>query len=197
MLDYLIHIYRRSAEPFRSLSALSDEEALAHMHNLYMAGAIFWERFQDPAQYLHARRQTEHWLRQAFVAKGGRPQAAYPIYMIWGRTQWMESVVDDATLTTTAEIQVPLALFQETDVSFTYPDSMVSAMLAHQKDPRYYLPEYHGQVFTLAEMRAILEINGLPGERWGNNLPPSLANYIEAQVWNHTPLHAYKNQRTL
>lgn len=188
MLDYLIHIYRRGSEPFRSLSALSDAEALNHMQALYRAGAIFWERFQDPAQYLHARKHTEQWLRQAFIAKGGRPQAAYPIYMIWGRTRWMETIVDSMTLATTQEIQIPLEIFGEEDVSFTYPDSMVSAMLAHQQDPRYYLPEYHGQVFTLAEMRAIVESNGLPGERWGNNLPPSLANYIEAQVWNHTPL---------
>ena len=104
----------------------------------------------------------------------------------------METMIDEITLATTVEIQVPLSMFDEKVLSFTYPDSMVSYMLNAERNPYYYLPEYHGQVFTLSEMRTILESNGLPGEQWGDNLPPSLANYIEAQVWNHAPLHAYK-----
>jgi len=75
-------------------------------------------------------------------------------------------------------------------VSFTYPDSMVSFLLNMEKNPEYFLPAYHGQVFTLAEMRAVLETNGLPGYRWGTELPGEMANYIEAQVWDHEPLLA-------
>lgn len=36
-------------------------------------------------------------------------------------------------------------------------------MLNNRRDPAYYLPEYHGRVFTLAEIRSIVETNGLPG----------------------------------
>ncbi len=74
--------------------------------------------------------------------------------------------------------------FTAQDISFTYPDSMISRLLADQKDPDYYLPDYHGRLFTLPEMVSIVASNGLPGITWGNNLPPTLANYIEAQVWN-------------
>jgi hypothetical protein len=188
MIEYLIHAYRRGADPFRSLSALSDAEAMEQMKALYVEGSIFWERFQDPAGYLRARRQVEGWLRSAFLAKGGQPKAAYPIYTVLGRSKWLQTMLDATTLATTVEIEVPLALFDEGDVSFTYPDSMVSFMLAQEKNPAYYLPEYHGQVFTLSEIRAIVEARGLPGETWGTELPGYLGNYIEAQVWDHERL---------
>jgi len=188
MIDRLLHAYKRGTDPFRSLSALSDAEAMQHMQALYVEGSVFWERFQDPAGYLRARRQVEAWLRSAFLAKGGQPKAPYPIYMVLGRSKWLQTMLDATTRETTVEIEVPLALFGQGDVSFTYPDSMISFMLAQEKNPAYYLPEYHGQVFTLSEIRAIVEAQGLPGETWGTELPGHLANYIEAQVWDHEPL---------
>ena len=103
----------------------------------------------------------------------------------------METRIDEITLATTVEIQVPLALFRENAISFTYPDSMVSFLLNIERNPEYYLPAYHGHVFTLAEMRAILETNGQPDYEWGTELPGEMANYIEAQVWDHEPLLEY------
>jgi hypothetical protein len=197
MIDHLIHFYRSGTQPFQSLSALPDADAMHRMQNLYIEGSVFWERFKDPAQYLQARRQIEAWLRHGFIAKGGAPQESYPIYMVLGRSKWLLTAGDAATLATTAEIQVPLSLFRECDVSFTYPDSMVSWWLAHEKNPDHYLPDYHGQVFTLSEISSIVESNGLPGETWGTNLPSFLANYIEAQVWNHAPLLAYRDSHEI
>ena len=106
----------------------------------------------------------------------------------------MQNDLDAVTLATTTEIEVPLAWFDECDVSFTYPDSMVSFLLANEKESEYYLPDFHGKVFTLTEVRSIVESKGLPGEKWGANLPSSLPNYIEAQVWKHEPLLEYKRQ---
>jgi len=193
MIDYLVHAYKRDTEPFRSLSALSDVEAVDIMKDLYVEGSVFWERFKDPAGYLQLRRQVEDWLRSEFIAKGGKPRASYPVYMMLGRSRWVQTMLDATTLATTRELQVPLSIFRECDLSFTYPDSMVSFILNDQRDPEYYLPEYHGKVFTLCEMRSIVEANGLPGWKWGTNLPGDLANYIEAQIWNHKPLLAYKH----
>ncbi len=191
MLDSLSHLYKRGTIPFRTISALADAEAIDVMQSLYMEGAVIWERFKEPAEYLKLRKQVEEWVRREFIAKGGRPRAEYPIYMVWGRSKWMETMVDEITLATTEEIHVPLSMFDEKAVSFTYPDSMVSYLLNIERNPDYYLPEYHGQVFTLAEMRAILEMNGLPGYRWGTELPSDMANYIEAQIWDHEPLLAF------
>jgi len=194
MIDYLFHLYKSGTEPFRTLSILPEADAIQIMQDLYMKGAIFWERFEDPSQYLRMRKQIEQALRQTFIAKGGKPREAYPIYMALGRSKWMQTDIDAATLATTEQIQVPLSLFQEWDVSFTYPDSMVSFLLATQKESEYYLSDYHGKVFTLSEIRAIVESSGLPGEKWGTNLPISMPNYIEAQIWNHEPLLEYKRQ---
>lgn len=192
MIDYLIHAYKIGTEPFRTLSALSDAEALGIMKNLYLEGSVFWERFENPAQYLQLRRQVEEWLRSEFIAKGGKPQASYPIYMVLGRPVWIETMLDATTLATTTIIEVPLSIFRECDVSFTYPDSMVSFIENYQKNTETYLPEYHGKIFTLCEIRSIVEAQGLPGGTWGMKLAHDLPNYIEAQVWNHEPLLAYK-----
>jgi hypothetical protein len=194
MIDHLIHFYRSGTEPFRTLSMLPEENAIQIMQGLYVEGAVFWERFKDPAQYLQMRKRIEGHVRQAFIAKGGAPPESYPIYMVLGRSKWLRNDLDAATLSTTAQVEVPISLFQESDVSFTYPDSMVSFLLAGQKESEYYLPDYHGKVFTLSEIRSIVESNGLPGEKWGANLPSSLPNYVEAQVWNHDVLLAYKTR---
>jgi hypothetical protein len=71
---------------------------------------------------------------------------------------------------------------------------MVSFLLAQEKNPAHYLPEYHGRLFVLPEICAIVEAQGLPGETWGANLPASLANYIEAQIWNRRLLLDYVQQ---
>ena len=78
------------------------------------------------------------------------------------------------------------------DVSFTYPDSMISLWFGTEKPIEYYLPEYHGKVFTVSEILSIVASKGLPEEEWETNLPSDLAPYIEAQVWNHEPLMGFK-----
>lgn len=193
MIAYLTHYYRKGSPPFRSLSALSDNEAIRQMQSLYVSGSIFWERFANPFDYLSRRRKIEAWLRSEFIAKGGRPQADYPIYMILGHSHWADRVVDPATVATTEEIRIPLEIFTGTEISFTYPDSMVSTLLFEQKNPQYYLPNYHGKVFTLDEMRAIVEEHGMPEEGWQVRTPEGLANYIEAQVWNPVKLFSYSS----
>jgi hypothetical protein len=111
--------------------------------------------------------------------------------MVFGRTRRLEINGDPATLATTAEIDIPIALFTAQDISFTYPDSMLTRRLAEQKDQDYYLADFHGKLFTLPEMVAIVNTKGLPGIGWGNNLPDSIPNYIEAQVWNQQILFDY------
>jgi hypothetical protein len=193
MIDYLTYYYRRGTEPFRSLSALPDVEAVKIMEEL-CDDTPFGARFKDPLQYLRDRRATEQWVREEFVAKGGQPREAYPIPMVLGESRWMvkNSPCPDAH----GEIRIPLSRFTERDVSFTYPDSMISLWFGREKPVDYYLPEYHGKVFTVSEILAIVESKGLPEEEWETNLPSDLAPYIEAQVWNHEPLMEYRKHRS-
>ncbi len=192
MIDYLTRYYSRGTPPFQSLSALPDDQAIRIMQELYaqFAGSILFERFKDPAQYLAQRKQTEQWVREQFIAKGGRPQLAYPISMVLGTSPWIEKRAP-GTAETQAEIRIPLAVLKESEVSFTYPDSMISFWFGQARPPEYYRPDYHGRVFTRAEILAIVELKGLPEENWDTHLPDDLAPYIEAQVWNEQPLLDY------
>ena len=196
MIDFLIHYYRAGTEPFRSLSALPDSEAIDVMRSLYVEGSVIWERFKDPADYLKARRETEAWLRREFIRLGGQPQEPYPIYMVLGRSKWVERMADPATLATTSEIQVPLSILSDADVSFTYPDSMVTRMLEQQKDHETYQPGYHGRVFTLSQIRKIVEEKGLPEEGWQTRTGADVAHYVEAQVWNKEVLLEHRRRKT-
>jgi hypothetical protein len=194
MIEFLTHIFQRGSEPFRSLSALRDEEALPIMKSLYVPGSAYWGRFEDPHEYLQARRQTESWLRQAFIAKGGKPQQAYPIYFVAGNPPWLDRVADAATIASTARMRVPVSIFDQSDISFTYPDSMVTLLMESLKDPECYQPDYHGKLFTLSEIQVIVAEKGLPDEGWETRVPDHLAHYIEAQVWNRQPLMEYMRQ---
>jgi hypothetical protein len=191
MIDFLTYYYRRGTEPFRSLSALPDEEAIRIMEHL-CDNTPFGSRFKDPVQYMHIRRQTEQWVREEFIAKGGRPRELYPIPMVLGASKWMVKISPDPAAH--GEIRIPLTVFTEFDVSFTYPDSMISLWFGREKPSEYYQPEYHGKVFTVSEILSIVREKGLPEEEWETNLPGYLAPYIEAQVWNHELLVAYKRQ---
>jgi hypothetical protein len=186
--DFLLHVFRRGSRPFQTLSALPEEEALRIMRRLYAPGAVFWERFKDPVSYLRARKETENAIREAFIGNGGRPVDPHPVYLVLGRPTWMEAAADSGTLETTETIEVPLSAIGPDRMSFTYPDSMVSMLLAAEKNPDWYEPDLHGRVFRLDEIRDIVAMRGLPGEGWQTRMPARYANYIEAQVWDRQSL---------
>lgn len=188
MVDFLTYYYKRGTVPFRSLSALTDEQAVLIMQGLY-DDTPYGARFKDPEGYLRFRRQTERWVREQFIAKGGQPRESYPIPMVLGSSHWMIKHAPDPS--EHAEIRIPLSVFTKADISFTYPDSMISFEFLTEKPPEYYLPELHGRVFTLPETLALVEARGMPEEGWGVNLPWYLAPYIEAQVWNHALLKPF------
>lgn len=113
----------------------------------------------------------------------------YPIYFVLGESEWLITHSPDQSLH--REIRIQLSDFEEEDVSFTYPDSMISFWLENEKPVDLYLPEYHGKVFTRKEILSIVKKKGNPEKDWHTNLPPSFAPYIEAQVWNFEPLKSY------
>lgn len=190
MPGFLLHVYRRGSLPLRTLSDLPEEDALRIMRGLYRKGSTFWERFEEPAGYLRFRLQAEKTIREAFIAKGGRPVDRHPVYLVVGRPRWMQAAADSITLETTETIEVPLSAVSEECTSFTCPDSMVSLLIAAQKDPRWYEPGLHGVVFRLDEIRQLIAERGLPGEGWQTRMPPHYAHYVEAQVWDREALAA-------
>ena len=151
----------------------------------------YGERFKNPIQYLKNRKDTEQWVRAEFITKGGRPKDPYPIPMVLGSSKWLEEAAPDREKH--GEIRIPLSIFTEYDVSFTYPDSMISHWFGWEKPEGYYQPDLHGRIFTLPEILSIVGEKGLPEDDWDTNLPSHLAPYIEAQVWRHELLLEYRS----
>lgn len=87
MFEQITHYY--DGVPFRSLSALSQAEALKVMESR-CDDTPFFEWFKKPLQYWEDRLETEQWLREAFIDKGGTPKVNYPFYAVLGTAEWIE-----------------------------------------------------------------------------------------------------------
>jgi hypothetical protein len=168
--EVLSHYYARERGPFRSLSDLPHADAESVLDGIRQRGDGFAS--QRKPDYLAIRRELEALVRQRFVDKGGRPVRATPRYMILGQCDWVREWYRDG-----AALSVPLARFAAHSVSFTYGDSF-PAMRHDDGKP------HRKQVFTLAELPALIAQFGLPQDR----PPDGPDRYIEAQVWDDGPL---------
>lgn len=193
LVDHLTHYYLRGSIPFQTISALSDCEALKIMEGLADDPPLFF-RFKEPIEYMNRRKHVEKWVRIEFIAKGGQPKDEYPLYAVLGNSNWVEKYSSVCDLD---KARIPLSIFDEGEVSFTYPDSMVSHQLSEEKPATYYHSEYHGKIFTFQEAMALVHRNGLSVENWGTVLAENTANYIEAQIWNHKVLLEFLKSRSL
>jgi hypothetical protein len=179
----LTHYHHQNDDPFQNLSALADEEALSVISNLRDREGTVYRRFSNPEQYLKQRREAESWVRQEFIKKGGQPATAYPHYFVVERAKWIEEGYSGNSCV----IQFPVSAFQSEQVSFTYPDSMISYWLKSQTNQVFCRPEYHGQVFVLSEISRIIDTFGAPNEEWRTEEARKYDLFIEAQVWTGIP----------
>ena len=185
MFEYVTHYY--NSVPFRSLSALSKSEAMVVMKEL-CDDTPFFERFKEPTQYWENRVETEAWLRDKFIEKGGQPKDKYPFYAVLGSAAWIENFSLSAGLEIDL-LRIPISIFNDNDISFTFPDSMVSFWIGRDKPEAYYQPNYHGQVFTLSEARTLMKYELM--DKIESMHPEGTIPYIEAQIWNHDIANNY------
>ena len=171
--DFLTHYYERATGPFRSLSNLPPEEADAIQAALRVRGDVFAS--QRAADYLEVRRGLEQRVRVLFVEKGGRPIRERPHYLILGANPWLLTWYRAG-----CELRLPLNDFDPASVSFTYGDTFPAMRYDDGLATR-------GQVYTLAELPALVAEFGLP-----QVVNPDGARgprrYIEAQLWDDAPL---------
>ncbi len=176
----LTHYYDRADRPFQSLSALSDRDALKIISNLQQRNGLVYRRFKNPENYLKFRRETETWLRNEFIDKGGKPASSYPCYFVINRSIWIET----GYAGNFNKLEIPISDFDLQQISFTYPDSMVSYWLKTQTDKNYHQSEYHGRVFLLDEILKLINRLGIPDREWQTQSHRKYDLFIEAQVWN-------------
>jgi hypothetical protein len=176
---FLTHYYHQQDRPFQSLSALGETEALNIISRLSDRDGLVYRRFCQPEEYLRLRKETEAWVRESFIQKGGKPNSSYPQYFVIEQSIWIEEGFNQQS----RSISVPLSVFKAERVSFTFPDSMVSYWLRTQGDAVYYHPEYHGYVFLPNEICSIIDRFGIPKEEWRAEEHRKYDFFIEAQVW--------------
>jgi hypothetical protein len=175
----LTHYHHPNQSAFQSLSSLSDSEALIVITNLKEFSGAVYRRFRDPEKYLVNRRATEAWLQQELIKKGGQPLADYPQYFVVGRSAWIEEGYNGQF----EMVQLPITDLPTAQISFTYPDSMISYWLQSQAGQDFHHPEYHGQVFNYSEICQIIDRFGVPGQKWRTEPVHKHDLFIEAQAW--------------
>jgi hypothetical protein len=174
--DFLTHYYESAAGPFSNLSMLSLEQAEQILEEIRRNGNRFAS--QRASDYMRKRLALEDKIRTLFEARGGRPQLVRPQYMILGACPWLKTWYVDGQ-----ELQIKLESIPESCVSFTYGDSF-PAMNYRDGKP------YRGQVYTRNELGQVIERYGLP-QVWNPDGNAGPERYIEAQIWDDTPLKEY------
>jgi hypothetical protein len=110
--DYFTYFFREGQERFQSIYELDDEE---------IERIVNGETWREDGTYIAFRKQLEQRMRTQFLEKGGVPQRHHPIYMILGDSPQSPH---DLHKNYAHKLVIPRTIFSDTDVSFTYPDSV-------------------------------------------------------------------------
>jgi len=189
---YITHYYNLKSTPFLSLSELNDCDAVKLMESLYSEKNEYGKRFVNPMQYLNNRRETEKWVRNKFIKKGFKPIDDHPLYFVFGESDWLEKQAPEGS--ETGKISIPLNQIDNNDISFTYPDSMVSRWLGNSKPIELYNPKYHGKVFSKDEVLNLINEVGILENSGKSVFPVNMPPYIEAQIWNKNIINESKKK---
>lgn len=180
--DTIYHYYEKSRGPLRSMSELSTEafaDLMAELSTLTTAENRFDESWKRDF-YIQFRPYVEKAIRKRFEAKGGKPLLQAPRYFTLGPSTWFLDWYEDPQV-----IEIELSAIPENVISFTFPDSMMSYLIAEDRfEPfaKFKMP-YHGEVFCLNEIEALISKYGMPDETDPTNIEHG-NRIIEAQVWD-------------
>ncbi len=180
--DLITHNFDPAWGPFRNLCAEGPDAARTILGGIASAG----RRVVKP-NYLPRRLATEAWLHARATEKLGSLGLANPIYFFLG------DMADGADPSRPWSFRMPLAGLDPGAVTFTYPDSMASMPLGHREDLRAERQSYHGQVFSLDEIDAVIAVHGLPGDRWKHDPSRRFDRFIEVQVWDDRVLRPFRD----
>ncbi|CAN7165327.1 hypothetical protein LJR009_000215 [Bosea sp. LjRoot9] len=175
--DVITHNYDPDRGRFQNLCNLPDDEAEGILAAINASG-----RRAIKSNYLTRRRQTESWLLSERTRKLGTPYLRRPIYFFLG------DMADGADPSRSASVVVPLAAFTDDMLTFTYPDSMASLPFGTRAEHIRERKPYHGQVFTLGEIRSVVSRFGMPATVGRRDPAAASDRFIEVQLWDDRPL---------
>jgi hypothetical protein len=166
--------------PFRNICNLPEAEAQKILDEINASGK---RRIRE--NYLRRRMRTETWLLAERKKKLGPPRMERPIYFFLG------NMADGADASRPRSVVIPVTAFPADVLTFTYPDSMSSFPIGTREDRAIYRKPYHGQVFTLEEIRSVISEFGMPDERWKSEETMRFEKFVEVQVWDDRPLRRF------
>ena len=143
---YLYHYFDKRTGPFKSLTAISEEEARKVMEQIKSErpNSLCAARDED---YVKKRRNCEALLRSEFAAKGGIMEVESPYYMVVEHSPWLSTWYEQPDF-----LKIPIEEFDIRKLSFTYGDSMptFSPRVTDGK-------EYRRKVYTYEEILKVIE----------------------------------------
>jgi len=186
---HLYHYYEKTCEPFRTITALPFDEALA---------ALTTWREDNPSTglttaewYLNRRYNMEKTVRDKFIAIGGKPIRTAPVYFTLGANKGMNTWYNNP-----AYIKIPVSEFDLDTVSFTYGDMFPVFNPALNTGE-----EWREQVYRYDDILKLIEKYGYPEDPEYDikkRIFPKDKNigrylkYIEAHVWSDEVLDKYR-----
>lgn len=180
--DFITHYHLPDRLPFLNLSELDDDRLAPVLAGLGDVAADGRSERRFGPRYMSLRRATERLLRQRFVERGGAPVRESPHYFVLGESAWFRGLYRDA-----AEVRIPIAGLPSEQVSFTYPDSVVSMGLLADYGIDVPARPHHGTVFRIEELASVIERYGLPSgpapDTYLDYQFREFEQFVEVQVW--------------
>jgi hypothetical protein len=122
------------------------------------------------------------------LADNGEDEEAWSNSSSSSHLFFLGDFADGKDLSRPASLKKQLDAFRADVLTFTYPDSMASLLIATRDDHILHRKPYHGRVFTLPEIRKVVSKFGLPGNRWKTDPAMKYEKFIEVQVWDDSPM---------
>jgi len=187
--DFTTHYHLADRPPFLNLADLDDANLANVLSGLQGAAESGVSARRFGPRYMELRRGTEEVLRSRFIERGGRPTRSSPHYFVLGESPWFRGLYRDP-----AEVRLHLEDLPTEQVSFTYPDSVTSMGLLAEFGIKVSPRPYHGRVFRIDEVEAVIERYALPRSRkpatYDGHQFDDFEHYIEVQVWSDDALDA-------
>ena len=186
---HLYHYYEKALPPLRAITALPFDEAAAILRARQREDPNLTSPHID--WFLTRRYDMERTLREKFIAIGGKPVRAAPVYCTLGANKGMQTWFREA-----AHLRIPIGAFDPDTISFTYGDTfpMFNAALDEGE-------EWRSRVYRYADMLKLIEKYGYPEDPAYDSIHGVFPQdkpinhylkYIEAHVWSDEVLNLYR-----
>jgi hypothetical protein len=179
----ITHNFHPDRGAFRNVCNLPKDEAEPIVATIRREGHAYLKE-----NYLERRMRAESWLMAERRRKIGETPLARPIYFFLGKMD------DGWDRSRPASIVLPLVMFDQNCITFTFPDSMTSCPYLRQADQSD--PPWLGQVFTFDEISQMVAGHGFPDPSKPRKKRGPDA-FIEVQVWDNRPLDDIRRQAGL